>query len=71
MIKNQGRLSRPPEGTLMLRIVTDDTDREDLVPDLDDIVREGARRMLASALEVEALPRLRICGIVPGRPGTR
>ena len=37
----------------MLKIVTDDTDREDLVGMLDELVTEGARRMLLSALEVE------------------
>ena len=38
----------------MLKIVVDEAGREDLAPDLDEIVREGARRMLAAALEAEA-----------------
>lgn len=38
----------------MLRVVTDEPTRDDLVPSvLDEIVREGARRMLAAALEAE------------------
>jgi putative transposase len=38
----------------MLKIVVDGDGREDLAADLDEIVREGARRMLAAALEAEA-----------------
>ena len=38
----------------MLKIVVDEAGCEDLAPDLDEIVREGARRMLAAALEAEA-----------------
>jgi putative transposase len=38
----------------MLKIVVDEAGREDLAADLDQIVREGARRMLAAALEAEA-----------------
>lgn len=38
----------------MLRIVPDDDNREDLAAGLDEIVREGARRMLAEAVEAEA-----------------
>jgi putative transposase len=37
----------------MLKIVTDDTDREDLGGMLDELVTEGARRMLLTALEAE------------------
>lgn len=38
----------------MLRVVTDEPTRDDPVPSvLDEIVREGARRMLAAALEAE------------------
>lgn len=37
----------------MLRVVTDDDARADLTDGLDEIVREGARRMLAVALETE------------------
>jgi len=41
------------EGTPLLSIVVEDEDRSELSGDLDAIVREGARRMLASALKVE------------------
>src|SRR5436189_6018513 len=44
---------RRREGTPMLKIVVDDAGREDLAAGLDEIVREGARRMLAAALEDE------------------
>ena len=37
----------------MLRVVTDESTREDSPSMLDEIVREGARRMLAAALEAE------------------
>jgi putative transposase len=37
----------------MLKIVADEAVREDLAASLDEIVREGARRMLAAALEDE------------------
>ncbi len=37
----------------MLRVVTDDDRCEDAPAGLDEIVREGARRMLAAALEAE------------------
>ena len=37
----------------MLKVVADDAVREDLAAGLDEIVREGARRMLAAALEEE------------------
>jgi putative transposase len=38
----------------MLRVVTDESTREELTSTLDEICREGARRMLAAALELEA-----------------
>src|SRR5207245_10977673 len=41
------------EGTPMLSIVVGDEDRSDLNLDLDAIVREGARRMLMTALRAE------------------
>src|SRR6185437_1052721 len=37
----------------MLKVVADGAVREDLAASLDEIVREGARRMLAAALEDE------------------
>ena len=37
----------------MLKIVTDDTDRDHLASALDELVTEGARRMLVAALETE------------------
>lgn len=37
----------------MLRVVTDEPTREHMPSVLDEIVREGARRMLAAALEAE------------------
>src|SRR5215218_6906264 len=37
----------------MLSVVTDEQRRAELACDLDELVREGARRMLAAALEVE------------------
>jgi len=37
----------------MLTVVTDDNAHADMVAGLDEIVREGARRMLAAALEAE------------------
>jgi transposase-like protein len=37
----------------MLRVVADGPARDDLTAELDEIVREGARRMLAAALEAE------------------
>ena len=37
----------------MLKIVPDDADRDDLVSPLDELVAEGARRMLIAGLEVE------------------
>jgi putative transposase len=41
------------EGTPVLSIVVDDQDRPNLELDLDELVREGARRMLATALLAE------------------
>jgi len=38
----------------MLRVLTDDDARAELAAGLDEIVREGARRMLAAAIEAEA-----------------
>ena len=37
----------------MLKIVNDDTDRDDLAATLDELVSEGARQMLTAALEAE------------------
>ena len=42
------------EGTPVLRVVTDGSTREEATSTLDEICREGARRMLAAALEAEA-----------------
>jgi len=42
------------EGTPMLRVVSDEPTREDAPSVLDEIVREGARRMLAAAVRAEA-----------------
>src|SRR5512135_1816513 len=41
------------EGTPMLKVVEDAAAREELAAGLDELVREGARRMLAAALEAE------------------
>jgi putative transposase len=41
------------EGTPMLRVVTDDEGRAEMSAALDEIVLDGARRMLAAALEAE------------------
>lgn len=41
------------EGTPLLSIVVEDEDRSELALDLDAILREGARRMLASAMKAE------------------
>lgn len=53
LLKTEGGASRPTEGTPMLRILSDQADREAVTTDLDAIVREGARRMLLSALNAE------------------
>ena len=37
----------------MLKIVADDVDRDDLAVTLDELVAEGARRMLMAGLEAE------------------
>lgn len=37
----------------MLKIVTDDAERDDLSSSLDELVAEGARRMLIAGLETE------------------
>ena len=37
----------------MLRVVTDEAARSELTMSLDELAREGARRMLAAALEAE------------------
>jgi transposase-like protein len=42
------------EGTPMLKVVAEETARTELGASLDEICREGARRMLAAALEAEA-----------------
>jgi putative transposase len=42
------------EGTPMLRLVTDDDARAEMRSSLDEIVLDGAQRMLAAALEAEA-----------------
>jgi putative transposase len=47
------RWSAGEEGTPMLRVVTDDEGRAEMRAALDEIVLEGARRMLAAALEAE------------------
>lgn len=55
MTKTESRRSNAgEEGTPMLRVVADDDARAELSFDLDAICREGARRMLAGALEAEA-----------------
>lgn len=41
------------EGTPLLSIVVEDEDRSELAVDLDALVREGARRMLVTALRAE------------------
>jgi len=49
-----GAAERPSEeGTPVLRIVVEDQDRPGLELDLDTLVREGARRMLVTALNAE------------------
>jgi putative transposase len=51
----------------MLKIVADDADREDLLSVLDELVAEGARRMLLAALEVEVADYIdRHQGLVDG-----
>ena len=50
--RNAGEIAGE-EGTPMLRVVADEVVRAELSVDLDEICREGARRMLATALEAE------------------
>jgi putative transposase len=45
----------------MLKVVADEAAREDLAASLDEIVREGARRMLAAALEDEVAAYIAAC----------
>jgi transposase-like protein len=45
----------------MLKVVADEAAREDLAAGLDEIVREGARRMLAAALEDEVAAYIAAC----------
>jgi len=45
----------------MLKVVVDGAAREDLAASLDEIVREGARRMLAAALEDEVAAYIAAC----------
>jgi putative transposase len=45
----------------MLKVVVDEAAREDLAAGLDEIVREGARRMLAAALEDEVAAYIAAC----------
>ncbi len=47
----------------MLTVVTDDNAHADMAAGLDEIVREGARRMLAAALETE------VAGYIEGLAG--
>jgi putative transposase len=54
LTKNESRRwNAGEEGTPMLRVVADEDARAELSLDLDAICREGARRMLAAALEAE------------------
>jgi hypothetical protein len=53
----------------MLKVVADEAVREDLAASLDEIVREGARRMLAAALEDEVAAYL--AAHAAGRGGER
>jgi transposase-like protein len=45
----------------MLKVVADEAAREDLAVSLDEILREGARRMLAAALEEEVAAYIAAC----------
>jgi hypothetical protein len=53
LTRDRWRSNAGEEGTPMLRVVTDKSTREELASTLDEICREGARRMLAAALELE------------------
>jgi len=55
------------EGTPMLRVVTEDGDGAEMRSTLDEIVAEGARRMLAAALEAEV--DAYVTGLVDERGG--
>jgi putative transposase len=52
--RSRWRWNAGEEGTPMLRVVTVESTRGELTSTLDEICREGARRMLAAALELEA-----------------
>jgi transposase-like protein len=52
--RSRWRGNASKEGTPMRSVVNDDEARAELRAGLDEIVREGARRMLAAALEAEA-----------------
>ena len=53
-IRDCRRANAGEEGTPMLKVVVDEAGREDARMLLDEIVAEGARRMLAAALKAEA-----------------
>jgi putative transposase len=53
LTRDRWRWNAGEEGTPMLRVVTDELTREHSPSVLDEIVREGARCMLAAALEAE------------------
>jgi Transposase, Mutator family len=55
----------------MLKVVADEAVREDLAPGLDEIVREGARRMLAAALEDEVAAYIAAHAAGRGEDGRR
>jgi putative transposase len=53
LTSDRWRWNAGEEGTPVLRVVTDEPTREDSPSMLDELVSEGARRMLAAALEAE------------------
>src|ERR671910_3310273 len=55
----------------MLSVVVDEQARAELVLDLDDLLREGARRMLAVALEAEVDAYIAACAQVRDQRGHR
>jgi putative transposase len=55
----------------MLSVVADDTAQAELRLDLDELFREGARRMLAVALEVEVDAYIAACAAVTDERGCR
>jgi putative transposase len=55
----------------MLKVVADEAVREDLAASLDEIVREGARRMLAAALEEEVAAYVAACAAERDENGRR